>query len=282
VRVLVTGNEGLVGRAVERLLADAGHEVVGFDLASGADIRDCAAVEAAARGCDSAVHLAAIPHDSAGTPEAIMATNVLGTWHVLLAARRAGLARVVHASSVQALGIAEGERPPDYLPVDDDHPRYARRPYGLSKRLGEDLCAAFTDDSGIATVCLRPAAVRDRDAYLRVDELRAARPGSEWEPYWEYGAFVDVRDVAAAFLAALMCPDPGHVRLLLAAPDIAGSAPGRELAGRLLPDVPWRGGPEYDEDPWRSLLDCRRARDVLGWRAERRWSARPRAAAAAT
>ena len=73
-----------------------------------------------------------------------MAVNVLGTWHVLLAAEAAGAGRVISFSSAQVFGIAEGERLPDYFPVDDAHPRRAMRPYGLSKRLGEDLCEGFT------------------------------------------------------------------------------------------------------------------------------------------
>jgi nucleoside-diphosphate-sugar epimerase len=85
-----------------------------------------------------------------------MAVSVLGTWHVLLAAEAAGATRVVHFSSVQALGISEGERLPDYFPVDDEHPRRAMRPYGLSKRLAEDLCEGFTARTGIATLSLRP------------------------------------------------------------------------------------------------------------------------------
>jgi len=69
-----------------------------------------------------------------------MAVNVLGTWHVLLAAEAAGAGRVIVFSSAQVFGIAEGERLPGYFPVDDAHPRRAARPYGLSKRLAEDLC----------------------------------------------------------------------------------------------------------------------------------------------
>ena len=77
-----------------------------------------------------------------------MAVNVLGTWHVLLAAEAAGAARVICFSSAQVFGIAEGERLPDYFPVDDAHPRRAMRPYGLSKRLAEDLCEGFTAGPG--------------------------------------------------------------------------------------------------------------------------------------
>jgi nucleoside-diphosphate-sugar epimerase len=279
VRLLVTGHRGDIGVVVAARLAAAGHEVVGFDLADGDDLRDADAVRAAARGCEAAIHMAAIPDNSLGDPSAIMATNVLGTWHVLMAAREEGMSRVVAFSSLQALGVAEDRAPPAYLPLDDDHPRRARRPYGLSKRVGEDLCRAMTEEAGIATVCLRPVAVWDEERYARVEERRRARPEDEWEPRWELGAFVDVRDVASAVLAALACPDPGHARLLLCAGDIAASAPGREMAARLLPGVPWRGGPAYDADPWRALVDTSRAERVLGWRPEHRWADRPGARA---
>ena len=89
-RVLVTGDRGSVGAPVAAFLRRAGWEVAGFDLAGGADVLDLPALRRAARGCAAVVHLAALAHDSAGSPEQIMAVNVLGTWHVLLAAEAAG------------------------------------------------------------------------------------------------------------------------------------------------------------------------------------------------
>ena len=57
------------------------------------------------------------------------------------AAEAAGVGRVVYFSSGQVFGVAEGERLPDYFPVDDAHPRRAMRPYGLSKCLAETASA---------------------------------------------------------------------------------------------------------------------------------------------
>ena len=274
-RVLVTGDRGAVGVPVAGWLRRAGYEVAGFDRAGGADVLDVAAVRRAARGCAAVVHLAALAHDSAGSPEQIMAVNVLGTWHVLLAAEAAGAGRVVSFSSAQVFGIAEGERLPDYFPVDDAHPRRAVRPYGLSKRLGEDLCAGFTGRTGIATVCLRPVAVWDRARYGQVREQWRARPRSEWEPYWEYGAFVDVRDVAAAVGQALTVPLTGHHRVLLCAAGIAATAPSLDLAARLAPHVPVTDPGRYRADPWAALIDCTAAAATLGWRPTHQWSPRP-------
>jgi nucleoside-diphosphate-sugar epimerase len=205
-----------------------------------------------------------------------MAVNVLGTWHTLLAAEDAGAERIIHFSSAQAFGIADGERFPDYFPVDDAHPRRAMRPYGLSKCLSEDLCAGFTARTGIATVSLRPVAVWPPDRYQEVEAQWRAEPRSEWEPFWEYGAFVDVRDVATAVELALTAGWTGHHRALLCAADIAGTQPSRELAARLAPSVPVTDPARYQADPGRALVDCSVAAAVLGWRPRYRWADRGR------
>ena len=110
--VLLTGSSGGVGRATQPVLAARGWTVRPFDSVDGCDLRDEAAVRAAMRGCDAVVHAGALAHDSAGPPSDIVATNVLGTWHVLSAAESAGVARVVYFSSAQVFGCAEGEGSP--------------------------------------------------------------------------------------------------------------------------------------------------------------------------
>lgn len=116
-RVLLTGDRGVLGSVVRRELVAAGHEVTGFDLADGHDVRDTAAVGAAASGHDAIVHLAGLPGDKEDRPDQVMAINLVGTWNVLLAARTGGAGRVVFCSSGKALGMLE--RNPEYLPVDD-------------------------------------------------------------------------------------------------------------------------------------------------------------------
>lgn len=110
---------------------------------------------------------------------------------MLLAAREHRLRRVVYMSSAQVFGTAEGERLPDYLPVDDAHPLLAQRPYGLSKRLAEDLFQAITATDGISTVCLRPVAVWGPAEYASIVRRRALDTDAEWTPFWEYGAFIE-------------------------------------------------------------------------------------------
>jgi UDP-glucose 4-epimerase len=206
-RVLLTGSSGGVGRVVGPVLADAGWDVQPFDLAEGSDLRDSGSVLAAMHGCAAVVHSGALAHDSAGSPADIVATNVLGTWHVLAAAEQCGLSRVVCFSSAQVFGFAEGEGTPAYLPVDDDHPLRASRPYGMSKRLAEEMCQAWTNRTGIPTIVLRPVLILS-------DQNLAAYSADKAE----LGAFVHVDDVAAATLSALTADLDGHHRLLLCGP----------------------------------------------------------------
>lgn len=274
VRILVTGHRGNVGVPVAEHLKGLGHEVIGFDRVDGMNVLDPAEIRHAAAGCAVVVHLAALAHDTAGSAEQIMAVNVLGTWHVLLAAEAAGVSRVIHFSSAQVFGIAEGERLPDYFPVDDAHPRRAMRPYGLSKRLAEDLCAGFTARTGIASMSLRPVWVWDPGQYHRIASRRRAQPRSEWEPFWDHGAFVDVRDVAVAVERALTVPLTGHHRAVLCAADISATAASLDLAARLAPGVPITNLAPYRADPWRALFDCSVAEATLGWQPRYRWSER--------
>lgn len=274
VRILVTGHRGYVGAPVAAHLERLGHDVVGYDRVAGDDLLDVASVRRAADGCAAVVHLGALAHDSAGSPEDIMAVNVLGTWHVLLAAEAAGAGRVVYFSSSQVFGLAEGERLPDYFPVDDAHPRRAMRPYGLSKCLAEDLCAGFTARTGIATVALRPAWVWDPGMYQRIEARWQADPSSEWTPTWEYGQFVDVRDVAGAVQRALDVPLAGHHRVLLCAADIAATGPSLVMAARFAPSVPVRDTARFKREPWHALFDCSAAARVLGWEPHCKWSLR--------
>lgn len=274
-RILVTGHRGHVGGPVIDYLASLGHEASGFDWADGDELLDLAAVKRAADGCAAIVHLGAIPHDSAGDPDQIMAINVLGTWHVLLAAEAAAVTRVVNFSSAQVFGTAGAERLPDYYPIDDQHPRRATRAYGLSKCLAEDLCAAFTARTGIASVSLRPVHVWDPGMYGRKQAQWRADPSSEWEPFWEYGGFVDIRDVATAVQQALTVPLAGHHGIVLCAADIAATEPSLAIAARLTPSVPIRDRVRYEQDPCRALFDCSAAAEILGWHPVYNWAGVP-------
>jgi len=218
--VLVTGARGVIGRTAAVRLQDDGWDVRAFDLVDGDDLRDPDAVHDAVAGCAAVVHAGAIPHDSRGTPADIAAVNVLGTWHVLLAAEHHRVERVVAFSSIQVFGCTDGEGEPMYVPLDDDHPLRAARPYGMSKRLVEDMCEMWTTRTAIPTVVLRPAATIDEERWPRLDPAQ-----------FELGAFVHVDDVATAVVQSVHVPFRGHARLLLAGAGDVDTRRAREVLG---------------------------------------------------
>jgi nucleoside-diphosphate-sugar epimerase len=112
--VLVTGGSGTIGSYVLRDLREAGHAltcygrtmpplVEGVAFLAG-DIMELDRLAGACQGHDAVVHLAAVPGPRRATPERLMTVNVIGTVHVLEAAVRNGIRKVVFASSGLAFG----------------------------------------------------------------------------------------------------------------------------------------------------------------------------------
>jgi UDP-glucose 4-epimerase len=268
-KILLTGNRGRIGPSIERQLLQDGHEVRGFDLASGDNILDAAAVAGAAAGTDAIVHVAGIAGDRGRPAAEVLGVNLAGTANVLVAAETQKVARVIYMSSGRALGLLE--RDPDYLPLDDDHRGLPSAPYALSKWLAEEMCEAFSLRTGVQTICLRPVQVFD-DADYRQALSKPAAPASS--RFWPLGVHIDVFDVASAVAASVRCDAPQHTRLLLCAADIASERPTLDLVAEHIPHVPWRGREVYQTDRYRSLVDTSKAQSLLDWQPKHLWPGR--------
>jgi nucleoside-diphosphate-sugar epimerase len=276
--ILLTGSRGTVGRHLAVSLERNGHRVTGFDLRADpdrpdshhqSDLTDGPLLRRLLDGRDALIHAAAIPWDL-GEPLEVMRTNVLGTWSVLQAAADAGVGRAVVFSSVNAQGSVGGHRPPAYLPIDDAHPHHPMTPYQLSKHLVEETCQAFSERYGMVTLCLRPVWITTPQLYA------TAGFGTEvfqekWRP--ELWAYVDIHDVADAVERALAVDGVLHDRFLLSARDTSATQPTRDLVDRWFASVPWRATEETwpAGEPYRSLVDCHHAREVLGWEPRHSW-----------
>jgi nucleoside-diphosphate-sugar epimerase len=134
-----------------------------------ADIADLAAILPAFEGVDSVVHLAAAA-DVDSTWEEVLASNIIGTRNVFEAARLAGVAQVVFASSNHVVGMYEQDGKPEIYRADIDKPLVdegpAPRPdslYGVSKGFGELIGRYYVERHGLRVVCLRIGWVWDRD-----------------------------------------------------------------------------------------------------------------------
>ena len=175
-RVLVTGAGGFIGSHLTEALAREGCEVRALvrytsrgtagwldhldsrvaksvEIVRG-DIRDAQTVRHASAGCTRIYHLAAligIPY-SYESPEAYIATNVVGTANVLEASRGLGdrLERLVHTSTSEAYGTALA------VPIDEHHPLQAQSPYSATKIAADKLAESYHRSFGLPVVTVRP------------------------------------------------------------------------------------------------------------------------------
>jgi nucleoside-diphosphate-sugar epimerase len=153
VKVLVIGGCGYVGRLFVPYLA-ARHAVLVFDLAPDADVvgdaTDLRAVRSAMDGVDAVVHCAMAPGDGSGPLLASFDVNVSSVYLALHAAHEAGVPHAVYISSMSVYDDVI-ERPM----ADESIPPDATDLYGLTKRLGEQVCEAAARRWGLSVNALR-------------------------------------------------------------------------------------------------------------------------------
>jgi uronate dehydrogenase len=216
-RVLLTGAAGGVGTVLRKLLKDVYPELRLSDIAvpkalgkdekfAAADLADMAAVETIVKGIDGIVHLGGVSIEKPW--DMVHRANIVGCYNLFEAARRAGVKRVVFASSNHAMGFYRRRRKvgTDALVRPDSR-------YGVSKAFGESLGALYADKYGLRVLCIRignfgdkPLDMRRMSIWIRPDDLvQLIRIGLEHpELRYEvvYGASDNARswwDNAAAF-----------------------------------------------------------------------------------
>jgi uronate dehydrogenase len=158
-RVLITGAGGGIGRSLRETLrgtypvlrlsdrvplgsVQAGEEIDCADLA------DMAAVERIVAGVDGIVHLGG--HSGEAEWPVILESNIVGTYNVFEAARRAGVKRIIVATSNHAVGFYPRDQRIDHRVI----PRPDSR-YGVSKAFAEALASLYADKHGIGFLCTR-------------------------------------------------------------------------------------------------------------------------------
>ncbi|HJS95933.1 MAG TPA: NAD(P)-dependent oxidoreductase [Solirubrobacteraceae bacterium] len=194
-RVLITGAAGAIGSCLrEGLRAQVGELVLTDARALGpsgnerfiqADLADRDTVMRAAEGVDAVIHLGAIPTEASF--DELLGPNLIGTFNVFEAARRAGARRVVFASSNHATG---------FYPVEQRlSGRDAPRPdtlYGVTKAYGEALGSLYADKFGLEVICIRIGSFGERPRQVR-----------------ELATWLSLEDAVRLFAACLSAPSVG-------------------------------------------------------------------------
>ncbi len=231
---LITGGAGFIGSHLVKELLRLGQRVRVLDnFSSGrrenlagveeqiqlitGDIQDTAAVRQAIIGADYVLHHAALVSvaESMEKPLETMQINVQGTALILEESRRAGVKRVVFASSSAVYGNGED------LPYRETSPVDCQSPYALSKQMGAELCQMYFRLYGLETVALRYFNVfgdgqNPNSAYAAVIAkfMQLARQGAPLGIDWDGQQsrdFVHVSDVVQANLIAALKAQPGEI-----------------------------------------------------------------------
>jgi len=290
--VLVTGGNGRLGEYVVRSLKDEFHVTIFDRVGPGVDCNFIAgnilnrdSLTQAMTSIDTVVHLAALDADVAATESEFMRVNVEGTWNVFDCASAAGVKKVVHCSSVAAVNISP-ENPPQYLPVDVDHPAEPEIAYGLSKLLGEKIAQRFATLGQMDVLCLRPAFVLQPNIIYDVARTTAEVDGTtppssashpSWIPIGEVvpgsRSFVDPRDAATAFKAAVQAEGISWGIFNVASTDSYSELDTMTVVEREFGVRPeCRNTELYSQGSRASIYDISSTTRTLGWKPVHNWA----------
>jgi UDP-glucose 4-epimerase len=280
-RIAVTGGSGKLGRTVVRELRKSGDVVVSLDAAGergpgfvrvdltdyGQTVDAILGVNDQHDGFDAIVHLAAIPAPGLAPDAATFENNMQATYNVFQAARRAGIKKIVYASSETVLGLPF-DVPPPYIPVDEDYPARPESTYSLVKHLEEQMAIELVRwDPALKIVALRFSNVMDPEDY-------AAFPAFDDDPWarkWNLWGYIDGRDGAQAVARALEHGRPGFEAFIIANEDTVMSRPSSELAAEVFPNVKV----VKDLGEHETMLSIDKAKRLLGFAPEHSWRTYP-------
>ncbi len=287
-RVAVTGGTGAIGVHVCDELRGAGYDVVAVDRVPPkedqpfvrVDLMDREATAEALKGFDQIVHLAAIPDPYSDPPEVVIGENTRTTFNVMEAARTNGVKRVVYgcSDSSTGFGIHNTALRPLYLPLDEDHPLWPHESYSLSKHFGERMCETYAKAYQLETISLRYQYVMiKRVEKVAKEQAQRAKEGFFDPEHAWLGGYISVRDVARACLAAVayafpVDQDQPYEAFFLSARNTLYPVPTMEVFQAIWDEVPPIKDPSYyEQDPYASAYDIRKAERLMGWKPQDEW-----------
>lgn len=289
-RILFTGGSGKAGRHVIPYLSDQGHRILNVDLepldAPGidnrlADITDAGQMFDVMRSYagfdeldtgtgvpafDAVVHFAAVPRILLKPDNECFRVNTIGTYNVLDAAVKFGVRKIVFASSETTYGIcfADGERKPDYLPVDEEHPTVPEDSYAMSKVANEVTARSFQRRSGFDVYGLRINNVIEPHEYEQNFPAYVDDPALRRRNIF---AYIDARDLGHMVDRCLATDGLGFEIFNVSNDDLSVALTSRQVAERFYAGVPLR----RDIGEHETFYSNAKARALLGFAPQHSW-----------
>jgi nucleoside-diphosphate-sugar epimerase len=284
---IVTGGSGKAGRATIRELLAHGYQVMNVDIVAPSEqlchfmktgLNDLGQTVDALRlmagtidrrrmavgDPPAVIHLAGIPAPGLAPDATVFQNNMMTTYHVFSAAVRAGLKRVVWASSETTYGIPFTRSPPQHAPVTEEHPLMPESGYALAKVLCERAAIEMNRwNPATSFVGLRISNI--------FEEKDTAAIPSYWDDpalrRWNLWNWVDARDVAQACRLGVEADVTGADVFTIAAADTLMKTPSRALMAAHFPNA--KLADKLGE--FETLLSIEKARRILGYSPKHGW-----------
>ena len=258
-RIFFTGGSGKAGQYAVKHLRDLGHLVTNVDLNAPADGRSLR-VDLADAGqvlnamqayadfdeletgtgvprYDAVVHFAAVPRIMIVPDNETFRINTLSTYNVLDAAVKAGVPKIIFASSETTYGICfhDGEVKPAYVPIDEEHPTVPQDSYAMSKVVNEATARSFQARSGADIYGLRINNVIEPHEYAENFPAFLAHPEKRRRNIF---AYIDARDLAQMVERCLATDGLGYEVFNVSNDDLSVDLTSDEVIARFYQGVP--------------------------------------------
>ena len=289
-RVFFTGGSGKAGKHVIPYLLERGHQIVNIDLKPLehpgvdnliTDITDSGQMFGAMTSYanfselepgtgvpafDAVVHFAAVPRILINPDNETYRVNVMGTYNVIEAAIKLGIRKVIFASSETTYGIcfADGERKPDYIPLDEEHPVIPEDSYAMSKVANEVTARSFQRRSGADIYGLRINNVIEPHEYEQDFPAYIANPDMRRRNFF---AYIDARDLGQIVDRCLQTDGLGYQIFNASNDDHSVALTTQEIIDRYYEDVPQSRSMDTHE----TFYSNQKAKNVLGFKQQHHW-----------
>ncbi len=290
-RIVFTGGAGKAGRHVVPYLVGKGHQVLNLDkvplqapgvdniltditdagqvkdvMQSYANLGELDEANGGPKPFDAVVHFAAVPRILIAPDSECYRVNVMGTYNVIDAALKAGIRKVIFASSETTYGVCfhDGEVTPEYLPVDEEHPTVPQDSYAMSKVVNEVTARSFQARTGADIYGLRINNVIEPQEYRSMFPDFITQPEKRRRNIF---AYIDARDLGEMVDRCLKTDGLGYEVFNVSNDDHSVAASTKELIDRFYPGVPVK----KDMGEFETFYSNDKAKKLLGYKPQHSW-----------